>query len=213
MFYSDPQAGFARDLQLYEALGDWLSFYAVINPRLPDTVAQIEAAARNPRIVGLRFFPTLHHYPLDFDPLLSAIRIAAQCGLPVNLSARLLDARTAPGCLHQAEIGLDALPGLLRRAGEATLVLSMFFFSELRGLQVDWEALPGVYLDLGCCKPAVDSFDELADWFSPQRAVFGSGAPLHYWKGSRLAVEGATLAPKHKAAILGGTAREVFSWP
>lgn len=212
LLYHDPQTGLERDLERYEALRDWLSFYAIINPEFPGVEESIEHAARDPRIAGVRLFPTLHHYPLSSGRLLLTIRLAAEHGLPVNLTARLLDGRVAPRWLDQGDMDLDALVELLRRAGDATLVLSMFFFDELRGLQVDWEALPGVYLDLGCCKPAVDSFDRLATWFPPQRVLFGSGAPLYYWKGGRLAVEGAALAAEQKEAILSRTAQGVFRW-
>jgi hypothetical protein len=88
----------------------------------------------------------------------------------------------------------------------------MFFFSELEPLAVDWNALAHVYLDLGCCKPNVASFDRLPTWFPPERVIFGSGAPFYYWKGSRLAVEGSRLAAASKAAILGETAGRVFAW-
>jgi predicted TIM-barrel fold metal-dependent hydrolase len=88
----------------------------------------------------------------------------------------------------------------------------MFYFSELKALDLDWARLPQVYVDFGCCKPSVVSLDELAAWFPLERALFGSGAPLYYWQGSRLGLEGARLDAAVRRGILGNNAREVFGW-
>lgn len=212
LFYYDPVAGLERDLKRYEPLSDWLLFFAVVNLDFPQLEQQIEWAARDERIVGLRLFPTLHHYPLDSERVTETLHLAAEHDLPVNLTVRLTDGRVAPRYVDQEELSPDALVKFLDGAGEATVILSMFFFNELQPLQVEWSHLPQVYLDLGCSKPSVASFDELPTWFPIERVLFGSGAPLYYWKGSRLAVEGARLTEDQKSVILGGTAREVFRW-
>ncbi len=212
LFYYDPMAGLERDLERYESLQDWLSFFAVVNPDFPQLEGQISRAARDERIVGIRLFPTLHHYALDSKRVTETLRLASEHGLPVNLTARLTDGRMAPRYVDQAEISTDALVKLLDGAGDATVILSMFFFNELQPLPVEWSRLPHVHLDLGCSKPSVASFDELPSWVPVERVLFGSGAPLYYWKGSRLAVEGARLTEDQKNAILGRTAKEVFPW-
>ena len=212
LFYYDPMAGLERDLKRYESLRDWLSFFAVVNPDFPQLEGQIERVARDERIVGIRLFPTLHHYALGSERVTETLRLSSEHHLPVNMTARLTDGRMAPRYVDQAEISPDTLVKFLNSAGETTVILSMFFFNELQPLLVDWSRLPRVVLDLGCSKPSVDSFDRLPSWFPVERVLFGSGAPLYYWKGSRLAVEGARLTEDQKSAILGRTAREVFPW-
>lgn len=212
LFYHDPEAGLARDLEYFGELASWLRFYAVINPDFPRLEAQIRAAAEDTRIAGVRLFPTLHRFDLDSDRVRTVLRLAAECGLPVNVSARLLDGRVAPRYLHQEVLNAGQLAAFLAESGEATVVLSMFFFSELQALQVAWEGLPNVVLDVACSKPSTASFDQLGSWFPLDRVVFGTGAPLYYWMGSRLALEGSRLSESAKEAILGGTATEVFRW-
>ena len=212
LFYYDAAAGLERDLGRYGALGDWLFFYAIINPDFPDLERQVESAARDRRIVGLRLFPGLHGCALDSPGLSSTVLLAAEHDLPVNLAARLIDERVAPRYLNQGHVHPQGLADLLRQSSQATMVLSMFFFDELESLDIDWGDLPRTYLDLGCSKPKVDSFDRLTSWFPAERVMFGTGAPLYYWKGSRLAVEGSTLPAKQQEAILGGNASEVFPW-
>ncbi|MFH1006984.1 MAG: amidohydrolase family protein [Candidatus Latescibacterota bacterium] len=212
LFYYDPQEGLARDLERYAPLSDWLSFYAVVNPDFPQLEGQIEHAASDERIVGIRLFPTLHHYALDSDRVTETLGLAAKKNLPVNLTARLTDERMAPRYLDQATLSSEALAAFLLGAEEVTVILSMFFFRELQALPVEWSRMPRVYLDLGCAKPSVASFDRIPSWFPAERVLFGSGAPLYYWKGSRLAVEGAGLSEDQKSAMLGRTAREVLAW-
>ena len=73
---------------------------------------------------------------------------------------------------------------------DVKIALSMFYFSEIRTLNLDWHALPNVYVDFGCSKPNIASLDVLERTFPIGRALFGTGAPFYYWAGSRLGLEG-----------------------
>jgi len=212
IFYHDPSEGLRRDLAAYQDLADWLSFYAVVNPDFPSPERQLSAAANDPRIVGIRLFPSLHHYDLNGSKTVQTLQVAAEVGLPVTLTARLFDGRIAPRCVQQTEPDRQALLGLLQAVPEATVILSMFFVAELAAMDADWGSLPNVFIDVGCSKPTVNSFDTLSSWFPPERVLFGTGAPFYYWKGSRLALEGSRLDPAQKQAILRKTAEEVLRW-
>ena len=212
LFYHDPVDGLARDLERFEPLSDWLRFYAVINPEFPQLEQQIRHAAGNPRIAGLRLFPTLHHYPLDSDRVQTVLKLAGEANLPVNLTARLLDGRVAPRYLHQGSPERAEVQQFLHTVGQTTVILSMFFFSELKLMAEDLRNAPGVRLDVGCSKPSVATFDELACWFPPGRIVCGTGAPLYYWGGSRLEIQGSHLDREQQEAILGNNALELFAW-
>ncbi len=212
MFYYDPVDALARDLAEFEPLSEWLGFWAVVNPEYPQIDRQVSGAAESDRVVGIRLFPTLHHYALDSDRCLEVLRAAADAGLPVNVTARLFDGRVAPRMVDQGEVDREGLMAFLEKASEATVVLSMFFFNELQPLKIDRSATPNVYADVGCSKPGSATLDNLGDGFPLDRVIYGSGAPLYYWGGSRLALEGCRLNAETKAAILGGTAREVLRW-
>ena len=95
---------------------------------------------------------------------------------------------------------------------DVKIALSMFYFSEIRTLNLDWHALPNVYVDFGCSKPNVASLDVLERAFPIGRALFGTGAPFYYWAGSRLGLEGAELSAESKRAIMADNARDFFSW-
>jgi len=212
IFYHDPAEGLSRDLAVYEQLSDWLSFYTVVNPEFPAPEKHVALAADNGRVVGIRLFPSLHHYDLSGRRTVNTLRAAAEVGLPVAITARLFDGRVAPPAIRQAEPDREALCKLLAAVPEATVILSMFFFAELTALAIDWETRPNVFIDVGCSKPSVSSFDTLPSWFPPERVILGTGAPFYYWKGSRLALEGARLPASAKQAISGNTAKEVLRW-
>ena len=212
LFHFDPMQGLEQDLEEYRALADWLHFYAVINPTFPKLEEQIERCAANERIVGVRLCPALHQYAIDDPRVAETVRLAAARGLPVNVTARLFDDRVAPAAVRQTEIVPDHLKAFLNATREATVILSMFFFGELRSFKLNAAELPHLYLDVGCSKPEIGSFDQLPDWFPPERVLLGTGAPYYYWKGTRLALEGARLSEGRKEAILGATAQEVLRW-
>ena len=212
IFYYDPIAGLARDLERFEPLNDWLRFYAVINPEFPQLEQQIEHAAANPRIAGLRLFPTLHHYPLASERIRLVLDLAGRANLPVNLTARLLDTRVAPRYLHQETLDRSEVETFLNAAKRTNIILSMFFFGELKLMNEALGKNGNVFIDPGCSKPSTAAFDELPDWFSPGRVVLGTGAPLYYWGGSRLAVQGSRLTQEQQEAVLGNNALELFAW-
>ena len=212
MFYYDPIDGLALDLDEFAPLGDWLSLWSVLNPEFPQIEAQVAQAADEGRVAGVRLFPALHHFRLSSDRCLEATRLAAARGLPVNVAARLFDGRVAPRMVDQGEVDPGDLVAFLGETTDATVILSMFFFPEVQSLDLDWGKLPNVYVDLGCSKPAAPALDRLGDWFPLGRVLYGSGAPLYYWGGSRLALEGCQLDDDVKAAMLGGTAKEVLRW-
>ena len=212
LLYHDPILGLQRDLDAHASLHDWLSFYAVINPEFPGLEEQIRDASLQTRVVGLRLFPTLHHYPLDAPRVQRTFELAGEHGLPVNLTARLLDGRVAPRYLQQGTLSREDLAACVARSGKTTLILSMFFFAELSAIAAELSERENVFLDLGCGKPSTASYDGLPSWFPAERALLGSGAPLYYWKGNRLALAGSRLSASQRAAILGTTAKEVFAW-
>ena len=212
LLYFDPLMGLDEDLQAYDALADWLFFYAVLNPEFPQLEKGLQRAAEERQIVGVRLLPALHHYSLNERSVQQLVRAAHEAQVPVNLMARIFDDRIAPRFVEQQVPPLNEVAAFLHANEDALVVLSMFYFSELKTLAVDWGKLPNVYVDFGCSKPNVASLDELATWFPVERALFGTGAPFYYWGGSRLGLEGSRLSEGQQRGLLADNARKVFSW-
>ena len=212
LLYFDPIAGLEQDLAEYESLAEWLHFYAVLNPEFPQWAELLQRASADRRLVAVRLVPALHHYALDAPIVGEIVGLAGELQLPVNLMARVFDDRVAPRFVDQQVPSMQQVANFLTRCGETRVILSMFYFSELQALPVDWASLPNVYVDFGCCKPNVASLDQLRQWFPLQRALFGTGAPFYYWQGSRLGLAGARMHDEARSGILGRNALEVFAW-
>ncbi len=212
LLYFDPLLGLDEDLKTYESLADWLYFYAVLNPEFPQWERGLQRAEQESRIAGVRLVPALHHYRLNTATVQQLVQTALQMQVPVNLMARVFDDRIAPRFVAQKVPSLEEVAAFLRANSAAIVVLSMFYFSELKALAVDWSELPNVYVDFGCSKPNVASLDELATWFPVERALFGTGAPFYYWGGSRLGLAGSKLSEKERSGLLADNAKKVFAW-
>ncbi len=212
LLYYDPLFGLDEDIEQYAPLRDWLYFYATIDPRFPQSENGVRRAAADERIVGVRLLPAVHHYALDAPEVDELMGAAAAVGVPVNLMARIIDDRIAPRYVQQLVPPLEAVAEFLHRHRQVKIALSMFYFSELKGLVEDWHALPHVYVDFGCSKPNVTSLDVLATYFPIERALFGTGAPFYYWAGSRLGLEGSQLNADQQRAVLVDNARSFFAW-
>lgn len=212
LLYYDPLSGLDEDMAQYAALREWLYFYATIDPRFPQAENGVRRVCADERIVGVRLLPAVHHYALDSPEVDALMGAAAAENVPVNLMARIFDDRIAPRYVQQLVPPLESVAAFLHRHRQVKVALSMFYFSELKGLVSNWHDLPHVFVDFGCSKPNVASLDVLASFFPVERALFGTGAPFYYWAGSRLGLEGSQLSADQQRAILAGNARSFFAW-
>ena len=212
LLYYDTLSGLEEDLVHYASLRTWLYFYATLDPCFPQMERGVRRAAVDERIAAVRLLPGLHHYELD-APEVDDLMAAAQAErVPVNLMARIFDDRIAPQYVQQTVPKPEHVAAFLMRHRGVKIALSMFYFTELRALKLDWHALPHVYVDFGCSKPNVASLDALEKVFPIARAFFGTGAPFYYWAGSRLGLEGAEMSVETKRAIMADNARSFFAW-
>lgn len=212
LLYYDTLSGLEEDMAHYASLRTWLYFYATLNPRFPQIERGVRRAAVDERIAAVRLLPGLHHYALDAPEVDDLMAVAQAERVPVNLMARIFDDRVAPQCVQQTVLKSEHVAAFLRRHSGVKIALSMFYFTELRALELDWHTLPHVYVDFGCSKPNVASLDALEKVFPVARSLFGTGAPFYYWAGSRLGLEGAEMSVETKRAIMADNARGFFGW-
>lgn len=212
LLYYDTLAGLDEDMVHYASLREWLRFYATIDPRFPQIERGVRRAATDERIAAVRLLPALHHYRLDAPEVNDVMAAARAEGVPINLMARIFDDRVAPQYVRQVVPEPEQVAAFLTRHSGVKIALSMFYFNELKALDLDWHALPHVYVDFGCSKPNVASLDVLEKVFPTERALFGTGAPFYYWAGSRLGLEGSELSPETMRAVMTDNAQDFFAW-
>lgn len=201
--------------QPWEGLQPWLDapelaipgtpdvkFWLVVNPLMPRWQDDVAKAAEHPGVAGLRLWPRYHGYTLDEPAVDEVTELAAKYGLPVNLSARLLDDRLHPKPLWCGEpLAMDDVTALIQRSPGTRWLLSMFAMAELKQCAEAVAAHPAAYVDIGCAKPFEFWEDHIRATAPAHRAVLGTGAPLYYHLGTRISLQRTNFSDDEKTGF------------
>lgn len=170
VFYNDPWEADSRLLRELEGSGWRLAM--CVDPGLP----WMEEAVRHARSLGaahIRLYPGIHRYCAgEAEPVL---RLAAELGMTVTVTARLEDARLTH-LLEQQEVSGEAFAALVGAYPGTKVLLSGFYLGELTQLG----AVPdNLWADTaGLCHGLEPVEELLAAGFPLERLTFGSLSPL-----------------------------------
>ena len=210
LFHTRPWSGLAPWMEALQGDGR-IRFWAVINPALPGWQDDLEAAAAAPQVAGIRLFPRCHGYrPFD-SSLLELLDRAAGLGLPVCLTARLLDDRLYPRMLLvDPPLDLQETGALLKEFVRVRWMLTGFYMGEIRTLSPVILAHPSALVDIGLSKGFEPWWESLTAMLPPERLVLGTGAPLYYHGGVRLSLHRSGIEPESRRLLLTGNARRLL---
>lgn len=212
IFYRQPLEGLKPWLETEMLLPFNPLYWLVVNPLLPGWEKDLAAADFYPAIVGLRLLPRYQGYGLDHPALADVVAVAAASGLPLNLTARLLDDRLHPYQLRvDAPLEMSAVEALVRSSAGAKWVLSFFTMAELAGLAPVLAESQNVYVDIGCAKPFEFWGDDIRVLGPLSQMIYGTGAPLYYHLGNRISLERAGFSESGKHGILSGNLQRLLS--
>lgn len=180
--------------------------FATIDARDPgwqDELDEMVAAGAQ----GVRVAPGFHRYDVaSVRPVLDA---CAERGLPLQVIARLDDARVRHPLSPAIDIEVHRIADLVRDSSASPLLLT--------GLnRADWteldrhlgdDAPEWLRLDLWHVNGPTHVVDRLAD--DPERWVFGSGFPLQTPEATALQLMASALSPDALRAIVSGNAAAV----
>lgn len=210
LFHTRPWSGLGPWIRALEGDGR-VRFWAVINPALPGWQDDLEAAAAAPQVAGIRLFPRCHGYR-PFEPALGELlERAAGHGLPVCLTARLLDDRLYPRMLRvDPPLDLQETGALLKEFARVRWVLTGFYMAEIRTLSPAVLAHPAALVDIGLSKGFEPWWESLTAMLPAERLVVGTGAPLYYHGGVRLALHRSEIEPRARGLLLTANARRLL---
>lgn len=182
--------------------------FATVDPREAswrDELDDLVAAG----VAGVRVAPGYHRY--DVAALRPVFDACAEIGLPLQLLARLDDARVRHPLSPAIDLELHRIADLVRDAPAHPLLIS--------GLnRADWtelnrhlgDAAPEwIRLDLWHVNGPTHVADRLAD--DPERWVFGSGFPVQTPQATALQLAASALPADARRAITSGNAATVLA--
>jgi len=181
--------------------------FATIDPREDDWPAELDRATEA-GAQGIRVAPGFHRYDVSrVQPVLAA---CAERALPLQLIARLDDARVRHPLSPAVDLELHRIADLVRDHSTQPLLLS--------GLnRADWielnrhlgdDAPANVRLDLWHVNGPTHVADRLGD--DPERWVFGSGFPLQTPEATALQLAASSLSADALRAITSGNAASLL---
>lgn len=186
-----------------DAHPDRLSGYFVINP-WQDPVEELARRRDDPRFVGVKVHPDLHEYPLSGSRYAPVWEFAAGTGCPV-----LTHTWTGSPYDDLPHVGVvaDRYPEAFVIAGHAGASYAGFE----RAIEVA-AAHPRVLLEICGSFNSGAVISRMVRELGPSQVVFGSDLPFIDLRCSLGRVVFADLTDTDRAAVLGGTARRLFSW-
>lgn len=202
IFYQDP---YEAELSLAKELeGTGYIHAMILNPRLPGWKDDLHRALRDLDIKAVRLVPGYHDYQLT-DPIMEDVcRELLENNLPLLLTLRLMDDRTAYGIRPRPIPDTEAVEFLEKNPDIPTLLANVRI-AQLKNYAHLFEARENLFMDtsgfIAGLFPVEDALPTAGN-----RLVFGTNAPLTEMYSIRHIVDTAAVDGSVKDTILTGSA-------
>lgn len=201
IFYQDP---YEAELALAkEAAGTGYRHAMILNPTLPGWKDDLHRALRDLDIKAIRLVPGYHNYLLT-DPVME--EVAAEllaCGLPLLLTLRVVDDRSAYG-IRPRPIPDGEVVEFLEKYPQIPTLLANIRIAQLKNYTHLFEARKNLFIDtsgfMAGLFPVEDAYPQVKG-----QLVFGTNAPLTEMYSIRHIVDTAAVDGSVKEDILTGS--------
>lgn len=199
----DAHLGNDDALAAVDAFPERLAAYAVVNPwQEPDI--ELARVMADPRFVGIKVHPSLHHYPVTHPRYAGVWQLSASTGCPVLSHT----AHTSP---YDTPELFDAVA---ERFPDAVIILG---HSGIASAGVDAAITvaarhPNTHLEVCGSHMSSTLIADMVDQLGPHRVLFGSDFPFIDQRMSLGRIVCSDLPSEATLPILGGNARALFGW-
>lgn len=202
IFYQDP---YEAELALAkEVAGTEYRHAMILNPTLPGWKDDLHRALRELNIQAIRLVPGYQNYQLT-DPVMEEVAAQLrQCGLPLLLTYRMIDDRTAYGIRPRPIPDSEAVAFLEKYPDIPTLVCNLRV-AQLKEYAHLFETRSNLYMDTSGFMAGLFPV-EAAHPLAKGKLVFGTNAPLTEMQCIYHILHTAAVDSSVKEAILTGTA-------
>ncbi|MCC7353604.1 MAG: amidohydrolase family protein [Anaerolineae bacterium] len=210
-WFRDQQVGNERLARLVEKDREFFLPVACLDPTATFWPEDLERSVAGLGMVGVRLYPTYHHYYLDDEPVIALARKVGRRGLPLFVTLMMEEDRfahpavreiplrrkqavtattpPAPGAMvvdgSLKENPIPPLAALLRAAPETTVVVTMAAVEEAFSILRDRSLSAGrVYFDVSRMDKPTVGLDRLVGAVGAEHLVLGTHAPFQYPTGA-----------------------------
>lgn len=201
IFYQDP---YEAELQLAKELKGTPYMHAmVLNPMLPGWRDDLRRAVCNLNIKAVRLMPGFHDYALT-NPVLDQICDGLRTyHLPLILTLRIRDERTA-WMFHPKSVPLEDVAAFLDKNQDIITMLACTRKAEAIKLSAQFEARDNLFTDVSGFKDDNFAVEEACEAIGKEYIVYGSSAPLLELQSTAIIVDRAFLSESTRSDIFSG---------
>lgn len=183
--------------------------FGAVNPTLPDWEEDLRRCHEIFHMPGIRLHPNYHGYTLDDPRFARLLELAAAAGLVVQLVAWMDDSSHKWLTPAAAQVDLKPLTKVVAMLPNLRLVIAGGVRNADDEAVRSLEPSQQIYFDFAQLADG-NSLTTFADRASPDRIVFGSGAPLHSVESARTKLQNAKLSNERRSAIASRTATRLI---
>jgi len=184
--------------------------FGSINPKLPDWPEDLRRCVEEHPMPGIRLHPNYHGYKLDDPDCVRLLRLATEHRLIVQLALVMEDERMMHPNLRVDPVDTTPLADLVKQTPGLRLVL-LNALRTLRGQPLLHLTGAGdVYVEISMLE-GVGGVGNMLAQVPLNRVLFGSHAPLFYFKSALLKLKESVLSSEQFRAVRIENARRVFA--
>lgn len=181
-----------------------------VNPAAPDWEEELRRCAEEHRMRGIRLHPNYHGYELTHPSFSRLLHLAAECGLIVQIAVLMEDERMMSPRLQVAPVSTVPLRDLISPIAKLQVVL-LNALRKIRGPhRAELAASGKVAFEISMLEGA-GGLERLLSEVPPECILFGSHAPLFYFKSAFLKLKESEVPEDVLRSICSGNAERMLA--
>lgn len=201
IFYQDP---YEAEMQLAKQLEGTPYMHAMIlNPTIPGWKDDLARAVNMLNIKAVRLMPGFHGYTLQ-DPVLDQVCDTLRTyGLPLILTLRIRDERTA-WMFSPRKLETQEVAEFLDKYKDIVTLLACTRRKEAIALKPQFDGRNNLFTDVSGFKDGNYAVENVSECIGSEHIVYGSSAPLLEMQSTTIIVDHAKLPEDSRAEIFSG---------
>ena len=175
----------------------------ILNPTIPGWKDDLTQAVKALNICAVRLMPGFHGYHLA-DPVLDEVcNLLRAYHLPLILTLRIRDERTA-WMISPEKLAVEDIAAFLDKNKDIVTLLGCSRVKEAIALKPQFEGRDNLFADVSGFKDGNYVVESVSECIGSEHIVYGSSAPLLEMQSTTIIVDRAKLPEETRAEIFDG---------